>query len=71
MVREAVGGYQSVSFGNEEQLDALVTELCGFILGGGPPTRPAKWQRDRPLLAGSAPSPASAAGNRTATADDP
>jgi hypothetical protein len=69
MVREAVGGYRSVSFGNEEQLDALVGALCGFILGDGP-TRPAKWQRDQPLLAGSSLSSSKTTTNRTANADD-
>jgi hypothetical protein len=58
---EAVGEYRSVSFGDEEQLDELVRELCGFILGDRGPSRPAKWQRDRPLLAGTS--------NRSATTD--
>jgi hypothetical protein len=51
-VLEAMGGLRSVSFGNEEQLNDLVDEVCGFILGKGP-TRQAKWQQERPLLAGT------------------
>lgn len=62
-VLEAMGGYRSVSFGNEEQLDALVDEVCGFILGKEP-TRQARWQRERPLLAGTS-------ANRTSSSDNP
>lgn len=42
MAREAMGGIQSASFGNEEDLQHLVNEICSWILGK-PPTREPIW----------------------------
>ena len=50
MAQEAMGGLKSFSFGNEEQLQALVQEVCDWILGKGP-ARPPKWQRELPRIA--------------------
>jgi hypothetical protein len=50
--REAMGGFQSASFGNEEELNALVEEVCDWIKGKGPSRSPA-WMRDRPRIAAS------------------
>eukprot|EP00545_Synedropsis_sp_CCMP1620_P002527 CAMPEP_0119028084 /NCGR_PEP_ID=MMETSP1176-20130426/38298_1 /TAXON_ID=265551 /ORGANISM="Synedropsis recta cf, Strain CCMP1620" /LENGTH=428 /DNA_ID=CAMNT_0006984143 /DNA_START=38 /DNA_END=1324 /DNA_ORIENTATION=- len=41
MASEAAG-FDGASFGDEEDLDALVEEVCGFILGKGPSRRPAQ-----------------------------
>jgi hypothetical protein len=53
MAREAMGGFQSASFGNEEDLNALVDEVCNWILGK-PPKRGPIWdantRRDTPRL---------------------
>jgi hypothetical protein len=38
MAREAMGGFQGASFGDEVALDALVEEICGWIMGK-PPSR--------------------------------
>ena len=38
----AIGGVESASFGNEQELDALVDEVAAFILGKGP-TREPNW----------------------------
>jgi hypothetical protein len=46
--REAMNGIESISFGNEDELNALVNEICGWILGKQPSRRPS-WQRERPL----------------------
>ncbi len=55
VAREALGGWQSASFGNEEELNALVKEVCDWMLGK-PPSRPARWQQEQsketPLIAG-------------------
>jgi hypothetical protein len=56
VAREALGGWQSASFGNEVALNALVEEVCDWILGKGP-SRPARWQQQQkatPLIAGGA-----------------
>jgi Protein of unknown function (DUF1350) len=53
MAREATGGIESASFGNEEELNVLVEELSGWILGKGPSRKPA-WQKERPRIAGTA-----------------
>jgi len=42
MAKEAVGGFQSASFGNEAYLDELCQEICSWILGK-PPKRGARW----------------------------
>ena len=52
MARDAMGGLEKASFGNEEELNTLVNEVASWILGKGPSQRPA-WQRERPLLEGS------------------
>ena len=48
LARENLNGFESASFGNAENLDALVEEVCGFLLGKEPARRPT-----RPLLSGS------------------
>ena len=52
LAREASGGFESASFGNEENLDALVDEVTKWILGMEPSRRPT-WQRQTPLIPGS------------------
>lgn len=55
MAKEAVGGFQSASFGSEADLDKLVDEICGWVLGK-PPTREPRWdskaRNETPQLAG-------------------
>lgn len=36
LARESLGGFESASFGNEDDLAALVEEVCGFLLGEEP-----------------------------------
>ena len=43
MAGEAMGGFQSASFGDEADLNNLVDEVCGWILGEGP-TRNPTWR---------------------------
>jgi len=52
MAREGLGGFESASFGNEEELNTLVDEVCDWILGKGPSRKP-KWQTERPQIAGT------------------
>jgi hypothetical protein len=42
MAKEAIGGFEAASFGDEEALNELVTEVCAWILGK-PPTRGPQW----------------------------
>ncbi len=42
MAREAMGGFQSASFGNEVDLEELVDEVANWILGK-PPKRAPRW----------------------------
>jgi hypothetical protein len=62
MAKEAMGGFQSASFGDEGNLDKLVDEVCGWILGKGP-TRSPKWdapsRQEPPRLAGMSTTPSS------------
>lgn len=55
MAREAMGGFQSASFGDEADLEQLVEEVCNWILGKSP-TRGPKWdsraRNQTPKLAG-------------------
>ena len=44
VAQERLGGFESASFGSEEELQILVDEVVGFVLGKGP-TRP-----KRPML---------------------
>ena len=37
---DAIGGMESASFGNEQEVDALVDEVAAFILGKGPSREP-------------------------------
>jgi len=48
---EGLGGFVSASFGDEEELNALVDEVCGWILYGNPPSRPPKWLEELPQIA--------------------
>ena len=41
-----LGGFESASFGNAQELDALVQEVVGFVMGRPPSTRPT----NQPLL---------------------
>mmetsp|Transcript_18950 Transcript_18950/g.24384 ORF Transcript_18950/g.24384 Transcript_18950/m.24384 type:complete len:446 (+) Transcript_18950:221-1558(+) len=50
IARENLGGFESASFGNNENLDTLVNEVCGFLLGKEPSRRPVQ-----SLLAASGP----------------
>jgi hypothetical protein len=49
VARSAMGGIESASFGNEEELNALVDEVCDWILGKGPSRRP----QEQPRLTGT------------------
>merc|ERR1711862_882741 len=53
MAREALGGFQSASFGIDEELDGLVDEVCGWILGKGP-SRGKLEQNETPKILGEA-----------------
>ena len=50
MAREAVGGLESASFGDEGELTALVDEVSNWILGQSPSRKPT-WLRERPQIA--------------------
>ena len=50
MAREATGGFESASFGDEEELATLVDEVSNWILGK-PPSRKPAWLRERPQIA--------------------
>jgi Protein of unknown function (DUF1350) len=50
IAREAMGSFRSASFGNEEELEVLVTEVCDWIKGKEPSRKPA-WLRERPQIA--------------------
>ena len=41
MAKEAMGGFQGASFGDEVALNALVDEICGWIMGKPPSRGPA------------------------------
>jgi len=47
--RDFTEGVEKVSYGDEEQLEAMVTEVCDWILGKPPSQRPS-WQGDIPLI---------------------
>jgi Protein of unknown function (DUF1350) len=49
MTRNAMGGLRNISFGNNEELEALVSEVCDWIMGKKP-SRPPKWQNEKPQL---------------------
>merc|ERR1712232_263212 len=55
MAKEAIGGFESASFGDEPALNELVEEICNWILGKEP-TRAPQWQsaerNEPPKLAG-------------------
>ena len=51
MARDATGGLESASFGNEAELQALVDEVVAWIKGSKPSRKP-KWSAERPKLAG-------------------
>lgn len=53
--KEYAGGFESASFGDELQMQALVEEVSNWVLGKAP-SRPAHWERspaDAPRLASS------------------
>lgn len=55
MAKEAMGGFQSASFGNEADLEELADEVCNWILGKPPKRGPnwdAKARNETPKLAG-------------------
>jgi Protein of unknown function (DUF1350) len=51
VARDAMGGFRNISFGNNEELELLVSEVCNWILGQGP-TRQPIWRKEQPLIAG-------------------
>lgn len=55
MAKDAMGGFESASFGEEGALNELVDEVCSWILGK-PPSRGPKWdaeaRNELPKLAG-------------------
>ncbi|KAI2510276.1 Protein of unknown function (DUF1350) [Fragilaria crotonensis] len=51
MASQAMDGFQGVSFGNEEELNVLVDEMCSFVLGKPPSRRPGTV--DSPLIEGN------------------
>lgn len=51
MARDAMGGFRNISFGNNEELELLVSEVCNWILGQGPSRQPI-WRKEQPLLVG-------------------
>ena len=50
MAREATGGFESASFGDEKELATLADEVSSWILGK-PPSRKPAWLRERPQIA--------------------
>jgi hypothetical protein len=46
---DAMGGFRGASFGNEDELEALVNEICDWIKGK-PPSRKPNWLREKPML---------------------
>jgi Protein of unknown function (DUF1350) len=52
MAKEMAGGFQKASFGNKEELDALVKEVVDWIMCK-PPSRQPDWLRERPQLPSS------------------
>jgi Protein of unknown function (DUF1350) len=50
MASQAMDGFQGASFGNEEELNTLVDEICAFVLGKPPSRQPGK--SEIPLIAG-------------------
>ena len=52
MAEEASGGFSSFAFGNEQELDEVVQEVGGWIMGKGP-TRKPSWQLEQPKIAGA------------------
>ena len=51
VARDAMGGFRNISFGNDEELEILVSEVCNWILGKNPSRQP-KWIQGQPLLNG-------------------
>lgn len=50
MASQAMDGFQGASFGNEEEINVLVDEMCSFVLGKPPSRQPAAIVR--PLIEG-------------------
>jgi hypothetical protein len=51
VARDAMGGFRNISFGNDEELEFLTSEVCKWILGEEP-TRQPNWKQEQPLLTG-------------------
>lgn len=49
LVKDAMGGFEKASYGDEEELNELVQEVCEWILGKSPKRRP-EWKKEVPLL---------------------
>ncbi|GAX28428.1 hypothetical protein FisN_4Hh381 [Fistulifera solaris] len=49
MVKDAMGGFEKASYGDEDELNELVQEVCDWIMGKQPKRRP-DWKREAPLL---------------------
>ena len=54
MVKDAMGGFEKASYGDEEELNELVLEVCDWILGKDPKRRP-EWKREPALLSPASP----------------
>jgi Protein of unknown function (DUF1350) len=51
IARDAMGGLRNVSFGNDEELEELVSEVCDWIVGKEPKRKPI-WLKEQPQIAG-------------------
>jgi Protein of unknown function (DUF1350) len=52
IAKEAMGGLESASFGNEVELEGLIEEVCNWIKGKDVSRKPS-WLRERPKLSGT------------------
>jgi Protein of unknown function (DUF1350) len=51
IAKDAMGGFESASFGNEIELNLLIDEVCAWIKGQDVSRKPS-WLRERPKLSG-------------------
>jgi Protein of unknown function (DUF1350) len=50
LARDAINGFRSFSFGDDAELDGIVSDVCGWILGKEPKRKPV-WVTKQPVLA--------------------